>query len=392
MPVKRRREKKKKNSNRLVIVFLIVIIISFFIYFISNFTDDSDIQISNKKMKKVETKQILSTKNISESIAEVVKDLQIPSKAYKIWIGEDAIYYYIGINKAKLDLNYANMLFTGNIEKNGGILLEGDEIGANYRQVITFKEESDDQLFTIRIYYAKPDVYKSSDVQLSIVVDDFGYYKGELLDKFTQLNPAINFAILPHLPHSKECMEKSVAKGHETLIHMPMEPMSYPRNNPGPNAIYVHQSPKIIKQKVEGYIKELNLCIGANNHMGSLVTADKDVMRTVLTTLNQHNLIFLDSKTTTSSIAYKTAQKMLMPSLENNFFLDTPDISEKTMQKKIETLKKLMKTKKQIVVITHCTDENKYQYLKRILKKIEKLDLEIVPLSSLFKNNFPKFY
>ncbi|MCD4818011.1 MAG: divergent polysaccharide deacetylase family protein [Candidatus Cloacimonetes bacterium] len=392
MPVKRRKKRKKKNSNILLIVFLIAIFVSFIIYFISNITDDSDIQISNIKMKKVETKQIVYSQNVSESIAEVVKTLKIPSEAYKMWIGEDAIYFYIGINKVKLDLNYANMLFTGNIEKNGGILLEGDEIGTNYRQVISFKDRSDGQIFTIRIYYAKSNIYKSSDVQLAIVVDDFGYYKGELLDKFIQLNPALTFAILPHLSHSIECMKKSVANGHDTLIHMPMEPMSFPKNNPGPNAIYVHQSSKVIKQKVEGYIKELNLCIGANNHMGSLATADKDVMKTVLTTLNEHNLIFFDSKTTTSSIAYKTAQKMLMPSLENNLFLDTPDTSEKTMNKKIETLKKLMKTKKQIVVITHCTDEKKYQYLKRILKKIEKLNIDVVPISSLFENNLPKFY
>ena len=178
MPVKRSRKRKKKNSNVLLIVFLIAISVSFIIYFISNLTDDSDIQISDIKMKKVETKQIISTKNISESIAEVVKDLQIPSKGYKIWIGKDAIYYYIGIDKAKLDLNYANMLFTGNIEQNGGILLEGEEIGTNYRQVISFKENSDSQIYTIRIYYALADLYKSPDVQLAIVVDDFGYFKG----------------------------------------------------------------------------------------------------------------------------------------------------------------------------------------------------------------------
>jgi polysaccharide deacetylase 2 family uncharacterized protein YibQ len=99
----------------------------------------------------------------------------------------------------------------------------------------------------------------------------------------------------------------------------------------------------------------------------------------------------VDSKTTQSSVAYSTAQKMLIPSLENNLFLDTPNLSDETLNNKIIQLKKMMKTQDSIVIITHCTNNEKYQFLKRFLEKIKNLELQLVPASELFEYHLPEF-
>ncbi len=303
--------------------------------------------------QKVEVVKMETVRTVPESIGEAVKALKIPEKSNRIWKGSDAIYYYIGIDKNALELSYANMLFTSYIERDGGILLDGQEIDNDYRQVLTFQEPSDKQVYTIRLYYADSGIYKQKKTRLAIVIDDFGYFGGELLDKFIQLDKGLTFSILPHLAHSQEAMQKAVNAGIETMIHMPMEPLSFPTNDPGPDAIYVHQSEKEIERRVEKYISELTACKGANNHMGSLATADEEVMRVVLHTLKNHNLYFVDSKTTTSSVAHDTAQKLLMKSLENDFFLDTPNLSDETMNQKIAQLKNMMKKTK-----FHCRDNS----------------------------------
>jgi len=184
-------------------------------------------------------------------------------------------------------------------------------------------------------------------------------------------------------------MQRAVEKNHETMIHIPMEPISYPKNNPGKNAIYVHLEEKTIRQRMQHYIEQLPLCVGANNHMGSLATTDQKVMDNVLSVLQNNGLYFIDSRTSAASIAYKTASKMGMLTFETNLFLDTPDTSNETMKNKISQLKSLAKNRDKILVITHCTAE-KYKYLKKFLVEIEGLNFELVPVSKLLKNELPE--
>jgi polysaccharide deacetylase 2 family uncharacterized protein YibQ len=185
-------------------------------------------------------------------------------------------------------------------------------------------------------------------------------------------------------------MEKADEKGHEMLIHMPMEPLNYPKVNPGPKAIYVHDSQKDIRKKVEDYIKNLPLCIGANNHMGSLATSDTEVMHTVLSVLKQNGLFFIDSRTSQSSVAYKLAREMMIPTFENTMYLDTPNLSQEVLTEKVERLKSLMKSRDKILMISHCTSEDHYTFLKDFLQKIEVLNLELVPVSELFASDLPE--
>jgi polysaccharide deacetylase 2 family uncharacterized protein YibQ len=383
------KRKKKEKKKHYLILFLIAIVLLLVSYSLS--TCEESLPEAKGDLQKVEVVKMETVRTVPESIGEAVKALNIPEKSNRIWKGSDAIYYYIGIDKNALELSYANMLFTSYIERDGGILLDGQEIDNDYRQVLTFQEPSDKQVYTIRLYYADSGIYKQKKTRLAIVIDDFGYFGGELLDKFIQLDKGLTFSILPHLAYSQEAMQKAVNAGIETMIHMPMEPLSFPTNDPGPDAIYVHYSEKEIERRVEKYISELTACKGANNHMGSLATADENVMQVVLNTLKNHNLYFVDSKTTTSSVAHDTAQKLLMKSLENDFFLDTPNLSDETMNQKIAQLKNMMKKQNSIVVITHCTNEKKYEYLAKFLAKIKPLNLEIVPVSELFEYNLPEF-
>ena len=140
----------------------------------------------------------------------------------------------------------------------------------------------------------------------------------------------------------------------------------------------------------ESYIKQFPLCVGANNHMGSFATTDEFVMRTVLQVLKEHELYFVDSRTSVSSIAYDVAREMMIPTCENKLFLDTPRISEKTLALKIKKLEHLAVDNKKILVITHCTSQKKYEFLKEFIEEIEKLDFELVPVSELFKSNLPE--
>jgi len=392
MASKKRKKKKNTRNKSSIYIFILVVLILFFIYIIVN--NWTNLTLKPKEIKSsVKIKKTEKKVTVLDAINHAVQLLGIPDKFYQSRMANNAVIFTIIIDKDRLDLNYANMIITGQIELAGGKIMSGKEINNKYRnrQILEIFDPAKNQKYKIILKYDRNNEYKSKGPELAIVVDDFGYFGGDLLDKFCKLDTNITFAILPYLNFSKEVMLKANNNGHETIIHMPMEPISYPKNNPGSHAIYVHNSDKEIQRQVENYIRQLPLCIGANNHMGSLATADKNVMKTVLKVLKKNKMFFIDSRTTNASVAYKTAQEMMIPSAENMMFLDSPDLSEKTFQTKIAALKKLKKKHKKMVVITHCTGKNKYLYLKKFIVQAKEMGFKLIPASMLFKNNLPEF-
>lgn len=385
----RKSSKKKSIDNNYLYIVLFIGFILLLIFFNHDKITNLIINPQQKKSK-VSIKQKQEYISVLDAITHAKLLLGVSEENYKNHISEDAINISIGIDSSEMDLNYANIIITGQVELIGGKILVGKEKYNGNKQVLEIDDPRDSQKYFVTLYYNKSQNKTKVKTQLAIVVDDFGIRNNKLLDDFCSLNSNVTFAILPDQKYSKHVMNKAAKTGHETMIHIPMEPISYPRDNPGANAIYVHLSGKEIKRRMENYIKQLPLCVGANNHMGSFATTDESVMRSVLQVLNEHDLYFVDSRTSQSSIAYDLAKKMLIPTCENQLFLDTPSITEKTLPNKIRQLKYLAKNRDKILVITHCATQDRYEFLKNFIKEIEKLDFELVPVSELFRSKLPE--
>jgi polysaccharide deacetylase 2 family uncharacterized protein YibQ len=133
-----------------------------------------------------------------------------------------------------------------------------------------------------------------------------------------------------------------------------MEPIGYPEVNPGKNAILVQYEDRQIDKVLSHFIEQLPYCEGVNNHMGSLATTDEEVMSAVMATLKKHNKFFLDSRTTNISIAYAIAQKYHIKSYRNDLFLDSPNISQSTMDAKLNQIIELSNNNKNVIAISLC--------------------------------------
>ena len=384
---KRKAKKKKQISRSNLYWFLLVLCVLLILYFnidkIINLTKG----IGNSRVK---VNQIFQDRTVLDALIHTKILLGVTDNNFNHSVRDEAIYVSLGIDQAEMDLNYANMILSGQVEIANGKVLAGKELQNGNKQVLDIVDQDDKQAYEVTLYYAKITMTRSKKTQLAIVVDDFGIHNDALLEKFCSLDKNITFAILPDQKYSEYVMYRAADTGHESLIHIPMEPISYPQNNPGTNAIYVHQTVREITRKMERFIKQLPLCIGANNHMGSLVTTDENVMQIVLEVIRDNNLFFIDSRTSNSSIAFDVAKRMMIPTFKSSLFLDTPDVSQKTLKLKLDQLKALAKSRDKILVITHCATEDRYEYLKEFIKRVNKLDFEIIPVSKIFENNLPE--
>src|SRR3546814_4453989 len=85
------------------------------------------------------------------------------------------------------------------------------------------------------------------------------------------------------------------AAGHELMLHMPMEPLDLPRNDPGPNALLMKLDSAEIQRRLDWDLARFDGYVGVNNHMGSRFTRDKDRMAEVMAALRKRQVFWLDS-------------------------------------------------------------------------------------------------
>ncbi len=187
--------------------------------------------------------------------------------------------------------------------------------------------------------------------RIAVIMDDLG---GSLktLNKLLELNIIITPSILPGTSRSVRATELLKQAGREYMIHIPMQPRSYPRTNPGSNALLLGQSEEKTRQLVASYLTAVPGAVGSNNHMGSRYTEDSEAMRRVLAELKRHNLFFIDSRTIGDSVAFSEARKMGVKTATRNIFLDnTEDIGY--IRRQIRKMVRLAGDNREIIAICH---------------------------------------
>ena len=167
--------------------------------------------------------------------------------------------------------------------------------------------------------------------RVALIIDDMGYSRARL-ERFLALELPMTFAILPRLRHSAHCGRLAAQKGHEVLLHQPMEPIQS-RFDPGPGALYVGDGPERIRRVLEANLDALPEAIGVNNHMGSRFTSRQPEIHRALEVIGDRGLFFIDSLTSCRSQAFQTARSLQIPSSRRSVFLDnTPQVPAITGQ------------------------------------------------------------
>ena len=155
---------------------------------------------------------------------------------------------------------------------------------------------------------------------LALVIDDLGW-NAPAGERVLALPAPITVAVLPGTPSGSRLAEAAARRGHEIILHQPMEALS--ASSPGPGALDSAQAPAVIRRRLAANLEEIPHLVGVSNHMGSRLTAEPGAMRTVMEELGPRALYFLDSRTTPDSVAFQTARAHAIPTTRRDVFLDT---------------------------------------------------------------------
>ncbi|MCP4349866.1 MAG: divergent polysaccharide deacetylase family protein [Desulfobacterales bacterium] len=215
--------------------------------------------------------------------------------------------------------------------------------------------------------------------KVAIIIDDIGYDRA-LADKFLNLDVPVTFSALPYSPFQKTIVNRAGAKGIDIMLHLPMEPIEYPRVNPGPGALLTSMTPAQIINQLHKNLDNVPFIVGVNNHMGSKMTANSIQMYQVLSVLKQRGLFFIDSFTTVESLSRSCARSLQIPFAQRDVFLDHFQ-DPAFVRKQIKLLISIANTYGEAIGIGHPYPVT-YEAIRQALPELRK-KVKLVPASEV---------
>ncbi len=213
----------------------------------------------------------------------------------------------------------------------------------------------------------------------SIIIDDLGNnyeYGKDIID----LPAALTIAILPKTTYARELARLATRNNKEVMLHLPMQSVEHHKHSPG--TLDLHMTRTEFNKQLSLNLNSVPYVRGVNNHMGSLLTRHPGHMTWLMEELSKRgSLYFVDSKTTSKSIAEKIAIEHEIPNLVRDYFLD-PDNEENTMRQQFSRFIKKVNQRGYALAIAHPYPKT-IKFLKQHLAELKEQGIQLIPVSRL---------
>ncbi len=187
--------------------------------------------------------------------------------------------------------------------------------------------------------------------RLAIVVDDCGY--DPTMDaEWLKFPEPVTLAVIPFGPSSRRLAQAAHARGFGVLIHVPMEPEGSVSDRTDGFRFRVGMGADVMGALLDRMIAENPWADGVSNYMGSAFTADPHSMAVFASLLRTRGLFFLDSVTSTRSVAVRTAREAGVPVARRDVDLRAGTAPEEMRREWKETLA-LVKEKGTAILLCH---------------------------------------
>lgn len=161
--------------------------------------------------------------------------------------------------------------------------------------------------------YARPFPASDTRPRIAILMMDMGQSGMATGNALQKLPPTVSFAFTPFAERLDDWVEQSRGKGHEVLLSVPMEPIAYPRDDPGPNALLTSLPPDQNVERLEWALGRTVGYVGITTTSGSKFTGTSPAMRVVIETLRDRGLMYVDPRLTPRSVGGTLAGEVGVP-------------------------------------------------------------------------------
>jgi uncharacterized protein len=141
-------------------------------------------------------------------------------------------------------------------------------------------------------------------------------------DAIARLPGPVTLAFVPY-GSDAALVARARAGGHEILLQVPMEPFSYPDNDPGPQTLLTSLTPQQNLDRLHWVMSRFQGYVGIINMMGARFTASEQSFAPVLQDIASRGLIFVDDGANPRSVAGRIAGADNLPFAKAEVIVDS---------------------------------------------------------------------
>lgn len=200
-----------------------------------------------------------------------------------------------------------------------------------------------------------------------LIIDDLGNSRDTSL-RAVGLHGRVTCAVLPHTPYASFVANHAQQAGKEVIVHMPMS--SIHGRKTGPGGLNEQQSIQHFVQTLTSNLHAIPHARGLNNHMGSALTQNDELMSLMMSVVSEHPLYFVDSRTSANTVAASMAGLHNIKHLSRDVFLDNSQAPE-DIHRQFQQLLMLARKQGLAVGIGHPYPST-LDYLESVLPALER--------------------
>jgi uncharacterized protein len=178
--------------------------------------------------------------------------------------------------------------------------------------------------------YARPvHLPKPNVPRVVIVINGLGISTGTTAEAINKLPGPVTLAFTPYGAEIERAVARARGAGHEVLLQVPMEPVDYPDNDPGPQTLLTSLSSEQNLDRLHWLMSRFQGYVGITNAMGARFTATDKALSPVLREAGKRGLLYLDDGSSPRSLAGRMAGTSNVPFAKSEVTIDaTPTAIE----------------------------------------------------------------
>ena len=120
----------------------------------------------------------------------------------------------------------------------------------------------------------------------------------------------VTFAFAPYGDDLQAQVNKARADGHEVLLQLPMEPLGYPANNPGPKTLLADAAAAENMEALHWHMSRFAGYTGITNYMGGRLLSTASALKPVMLEMRKRGLVYLEDASTALTVSKTVAQEI----------------------------------------------------------------------------------
>lgn len=165
-------------------------------------------------------------------------------------------------------------------------------------------------------------VTTSGRPKIAILLGGMGLNASLTQKAIDELPGDISFGFAPYGENLQPQVNQARAQGHEVMLQVPMEPIGFPANNPGPMTLMADATPEENIESLHWHMSRFTGYSGVTNYMGARLLASTAALQPILADVAKRGLVYLEDATVNVTMAPAVGEKTRLPVRRANVVID----------------------------------------------------------------------